>query len=284
MPGRAAPTARRIRVGAELRKLRERSGLSSTQAAALLGIGQGQLSNVETARFGVSASRVRAMADIYSCDDPEFVEALTGMAEDRSRGWWEGYRGALPGALLDLAELEHHATALRTAHTVHIPGLLQTEDHAREICLQAIPELSPEAVESRVAHRVRRQALLHRPDSPVSYQATVHEAALRMQFGGPAVARAQLEHLLRMSALDHVTIRVIPFGIGSYPGSGQTINYLHGAVPQLDTVQLDQSHGPAFVDGTEQMQQYRELFARLDSLSLTPAESNSFIRDVADSL
>ncbi|MGW0703717.1 helix-turn-helix domain-containing protein [Streptomyces sp. NPDC002867] len=283
MAGRAAPTARRIRVASELRRLRERTGLSSTQAARLLGVGQGQLSNVETARFGVSAARIRAMADIYSCADDAFIDALATMAEDRSRGWWEEYRDILPTGLLDLAELEHHGTRLRTAHTAHIPGLLQTPEHAREIFRQAIPELSPPDIEHRISHRMKRQAVLYRAE-PMPYQAIIHEAALRMQFGGPDVARTQLEHLLKAGRLDHVTIRVVPFATGSYPGSGQTINYVHGPVPQLDTVQLDQSHGTAFVDGADELAQYRELFARLESLALDPDESRTFIRELADSL
>ncbi|MFI2620027.1 Scr1 family TA system antitoxin-like transcriptional regulator [Streptomyces sp. NPDC018584] len=48
----------------------------------------------------------------------------------------------LPGALLDLAEPEHHAEALRDSVTARIPGLLQTHDHAREIFRQAVTELT----------------------------------------------------------------------------------------------------------------------------------------------
>jgi hypothetical protein len=246
-------------------------------------VGQGQLSNVETARFGVSGSRIRALAAIYACTDDAYVHALAAMAEDRSRGWWEEYRDILPSPLLDLAELEHHGTLLRTAHTAHIPGLLQTPEHAREIYRQAIPELSPPDIEHRISHRLKRQAVLYRAH-PTPYQATIHEAALRMQFGGVDVARAQLEHLLTMARLDHVTIRVIPFEAGSYPGSGQTINYVHGLVPQLDTVQLDQSHGAAFIDGADELDQYRAIFTRLQSLALDPEESQDFIHKLARSL
>ncbi|MBT2364916.1 helix-turn-helix transcriptional regulator [Streptomyces sp. ISL-10] len=283
MAGRAAPTARRLRVASELRRLREGAGLSSTQAAQRLGVAQGQLSNVETARFGVSGSRIRALAHVYSCADNGFVDALAAMAEDRSRGWWEEYRDILPVGLLDLAELEHHGTRLRTAHTAHIPGLLQTPEHAREIYRQAIPELPPSDIEHRISHRMKRQAVLYRTN-PIPYQAIIHEAALRMQFGGPEIARVQLQHLVKLATLEHLTIRVLPFAAGSYPGSGQSINYVHGAVPRLDTVQLDQSHGVAFVDGANELSQYRELFARLETLALPPDESRTFVHNLAESL
>lgn len=140
MVGRSAPTGRRIRIATELRKLRERAGLTATEAARVHGIGQGQLSNIETARFGVSGERLRTMAQNYECSDRAFIEALVDMVNDRKRGWWSDYQELLPTSLLDLAELEHHAERLRGAITAHIPGLLQSADHAREIFRQHVPE------------------------------------------------------------------------------------------------------------------------------------------------
>ncbi|MFI0258691.1 Scr1 family TA system antitoxin-like transcriptional regulator [Streptomyces sp. NPDC017056] len=55
------------------------------------------------------------------------------MTGGRSKGWWDEYRGKIPPDFLDVAEFEHHATSLRTLQTVHIPGLFQTEDHARAL-------------------------------------------------------------------------------------------------------------------------------------------------------
>lgn len=101
-------------------------------------------------------------------------------------------------------------------------------------------------MEHRISHRIKRQAVLYRSGT-TPYEATIHEATLRMQVGGPEVARAQLEHLLELGRLEHITIRVLPFETGSYPGSGQSINYVHGPVPRLDTVQLDQFQGVAFI-------------------------------------
>ncbi|MFC9249393.1 Scr1 family TA system antitoxin-like transcriptional regulator [Streptomyces sp. NPDC057136] len=283
MAGRAAPTARRTRLGAELRKLRERAGMTTTQAADLLGTSAGQLSNIEVARFGVSAERVRVAAHTYSCTDQALIEALATMTGDRKRGWWEEYREILPPKLLDLAEIEHHGTGLQAAHSIHIPGLLQTIDHAREIYRQAVPEMSPPEIEHRVSYRVKRQAVLYRDDA-VPYRALIHEAALRMRFGGPDVARAQLLHLLKLSEQAHVTIRVIPFEVTYYPGSGQSVYYVQGSVPALDTAQLDQSHGPVFIDSEAQLTQYRLLLERLDAAALSSAKSRDLVRKIAQEL
>ncbi|MGO4747393.1 helix-turn-helix domain-containing protein, partial [Streptomyces sp. 2MCAF27] len=116
MPQRSVPTARQLRLGTELRRLRERAGLSSTEAGRLLGTNQTTISNIEASRFGVSADRLRALARNYRCADEALITALTDMAAERKRGWWEEYRETLHAGMLDLAELEHHAIELRTAY------------------------------------------------------------------------------------------------------------------------------------------------------------------------
>ncbi|MFC7305300.1 helix-turn-helix transcriptional regulator [Streptomyces monticola] len=283
MTTRPAPTARRLRLAAELRKMRERAGMTATEAARALGISQGQLSNMESARFGVSQDRLRSMAYAYSCSDQTFIDALVGMATDKTRGWWEASREVLPSGLIDLAELEHHATAIRTAYTSHIGGLLQTADHAREIIRHVIPAPTPPEVEHRVSHRVRRQDVIYR-SNPLPYRTVIHEAALRMRVGGRSVARAQHQHLLDMSERDHITIRVLPFDVGAFPGSGQSINFLYGPVPQLDTAQLDQFHGPVLLDSEAHLAKYRSLLDVVESIALGPEKSRDLIHSIAQEL
>jgi transcriptional regulator with XRE-family HTH domain len=270
-------------LGIELRKLRERAGLTATEAGQLLGAKQNFISNIEAGRAGVSAERVHALACHYDCPDKALIEAIASMTGSRQRGWWEEYREILPGALLDLAEVEHHAVHLCTAITVHMPGLLQTTDHARETFRQVVPDLSPPDIEHRVSFRIKRQTVIFR-DPPTPYLALIHEAALRMQFGGPTVARAQLRHLLDMSERDHVTIKVLPFASGGFPGSGQSIFYSRGPVPQLDTVHLDQSHGPVFLDAEAQLSKYRVLLERMEAKALPPEKSRDLIHSIAQDL
>lgn len=155
-----AREATRLRLGAELRKLRERAGLTSTQASRLVGVQQNQISNMEAGRAGVSPERVRTLACHYDCGEKGLVDALCGMATERTRGWWEEYRELLPAALLDLAEVEHHAERLRAAVALHIPGLLQTAEYSRAVFRQDVPEMAPPDVEHRVSFRIKRH---HRP-------------------------------------------------------------------------------------------------------------------------
>ncbi|GGK91525.1 transcriptional regulator [Streptomyces flaveus] len=282
-PVRSNPTGRQLRLGVELRKLREHAGLNATEAGQLLGVKQNQISNMEAGRAGVSPERVRTMACQYECSDKALIEAIVGMTGDRRRGWWEQYREILPSPLLDLAELEHHAQSLRTTVTARIPGLLQTVDHAREIFRQGVTELSPPDIEHRISFRVKRQAVLYR-DDPTPYEAIIHEAALRMKVGGSSVSRQQLKHLLDASEREHITLRAITFDAGAYPGSGQSIYYAHGPVPELDTVHLDQSHGLKFLDAESQLRKYRTLFERLDAVALAPDKTRDLISAVIHDL
>lgn len=280
MPPRKPPTARQCRLGAELRRMRERAGLSPTEAAGLLGTDRTTISNTEAGRFGVSSSRVRMWANHYACPDEAYVDALAGMAEERGKGWWEDYRGELPSGALDLAELEHHAIGFRAVQIMHMPGLLQTEDYARAVYAEAMPVPSPSNLRRRLSHRLRRRDVLDRPNPPTC-TFLIHEAALRMQYGGRKVVLSQLDHLLKESQRDNVTVRVIPFSAGGFPNSGSSTHYVYGPVPQLDTVQTDTPTGSGFVDAEVRLQNFRAVLDRTEGRSLDPLSSRDFIGEIA---
>ncbi|GAA0328437.1 helix-turn-helix transcriptional regulator [Streptomyces blastmyceticus] len=280
MPVRNTATARQLRLGAELRKLREQAGVSSTEAGRLLGTSQAQISNIEASRVGVSGDRVRAMARNYDCTDAAFIEALAEMAGERKRGWWEEYRETLPTSLLDLAETEHHAAALRVAQVITVPGLLQTPEHARAIFREFVPPFMPHELEYRVSHRIKRQEVLFR-DKHLPYTAIIHEAALRMQFGGPETAQAQLAHLLAMSERENITIAVIPFDGTSFPIAGHGVDYLYGPVAQLDSVQVDTAHGGEAIHTAARVERYRLALDRMEDVALPPEQSRDLIHRIA---
>ncbi|MFJ8883360.1 helix-turn-helix domain-containing protein [Streptomyces sp. NPDC102402] len=283
MAARTSPTERQRRLGAELRKMRTSADVSAEFAAGLLGVDRGKISNIESGARPISPDRLRILADHCACTDGPYVDALVEMAQPRSRGWWEKYRGSLPQGLLDIAELEAHSLGMRGAYAMHMPGLLQTTDHALALFRVVIPHLPEREIALRLAHRVERQAVLGGDASP-PYIAVVHEAALRMQFGGRAVARAQLGNLLEKSEQPDITLLVIPFVAGAFPGAGQTVLYAEGAAPQLDTVQIDNSHGPVFVHSEAQLAKYRAHLDWMERIALPPRESRDFIRAISHQL
>jgi len=274
---RREPTTRQMRLGVELRRLREAAGLTAREAAGLLGVGSAQISHIESALAGVSEKRLRRLAAHYVCTDEAFIEALISMAADRSRGWWEEYRGSLPTPFLDLAELEHHATFLREAQFLYIPGPLQTEGYARAVYSYRIPELPDEELELRVRHRMQRRLMLE--DTP--YEAVIHEAALRINVSDRAASRTQLVRLLELSEANHITVRVIPFALEGFAGAASAMTYAGGSVPKLDTVVRDGPNGAAFVDSEAQLSAFRTLFHKVEAVSLDPDRSRDFIHELA---
>ncbi|MFH8349216.1 helix-turn-helix domain-containing protein [Streptomyces sp. NPDC018045] len=283
MPPRSAPTGRQQRIGAELRKLRERAGLATREAGQLLSVNAARISSIESGRFGVSAERVRMFAHNYGCADEAYIAALADMTASHGRQWWDEYRRLLPSNLLDLAELEHYAGAISTAQIAHLPGLMQTVDYARVIFRQSIPALSPPEIEHRVSHRIKRQEILY-GDDPTPFKAIIHEAALRMQFGGRRVVKEQLTHIAELSELPHVVVLVVPYSAGVFPGAGQTVLYASGPVPQLDTVQLDSEHGSECVYADYQLEKYRTFMRRFEDVALQENASREFLQDIISEL
>jgi transcriptional regulator with XRE-family HTH domain len=256
--------------------------MSAEFAAGLLGVDRGKISNIESGVRGINADRLRTLACNCDVTDEAYVEALVAMAQV-STGWWERYRGILPQGLLDIAETESNAVRMRGANTVHVPGMLQTSEQAMAIFRAAVPALPEHEVALRLALRSERQQVIT-GDTAIPYVAVIHEAALRMQFGGTDVARAQLRHLLEVSERDNVTVLVLPFTHGAFPGAGQTVVYLEGPVPQLDTVQVDSSHGPTFLHAEGQLAKYRAQLDLLEDLALPPEQSRDFISELARQL
>ncbi|MEU7424128.1 DUF5753 domain-containing protein [Streptomyces sp. NPDC040750] len=283
MGRRQEPTARQARLGLELRRLREAAGLKATAAASLLGVNSVQVSQIESGISGVSEQRVRRLAANYACSDKELIDALVAMATDRTRGWWETYRGTLPAAYLDLAELDHHARFRHDVAVIHVPGLLQTEDYARSLFAYMNPEFPDAEVDLRVEHRMRRRVVIEGPD-PIPYDTVIHEAALRIRVAGRAASRAQLHRILGMSEAKHISVQVIPFTADDFAGGGSTMVHSGGPVPRLDTVVRDAPHGTAFVDSEAQLDHFRKLFRRVKGAALPPKQSRDFIHQLTKEL
>ncbi|MEV8542943.1 helix-turn-helix transcriptional regulator [Streptomyces sp. NPDC051572] len=283
MAPRSQPTARQVRLGTELRKLRVSAGMSAREVVGILSSTSAQMSQVEAGLSGVSEERLRKLAALYGCGDEALIEALVDMATDRTRGWWEEYRDVLPPEFLDLAELENHARFIQVIATAHVPGLLQTEEYARAVFGYWIPPLPESELELWVAYRMRRQQILSR-DSAVPYEAVLHESVLRTRVADRRVARAQLDELVRQSEHPGVSLRVIPFDVDGFAGASSSLMYAGGRVPTLDTVQRDTPYGSAFLDAATQLQDMRTLFRKVEEASLDPTRSRDFIHRLSKEL
>ncbi|MFB4195104.1 helix-turn-helix domain-containing protein [Streptomyces carpaticus] len=281
MPPRDLPSAREARLGAELRKLRERAGKAAHEAAAWIGTDRAKMSNIESGRRGISETRIRRLAEFYGCEDQRLIGELCAMArEHRGGNWWDAFRGRVPQGNVDMAELEHHAKRLRMVHMLLVPGVFQTPGYARAVMAGSVPPPDEELLSARVALRIRRGELL-RGENPPPCQAIIHEGALRMRYGGRGTAREQLERLLDVAHWPSVELRVIPFSREDIPGHGQSFLYAYGPVTELDTVEVDTPFGGDFLHDASELEKYRKLLDVSERIALDAVESRQLIRFIA---
>ncbi|MER6300928.1 helix-turn-helix transcriptional regulator [Kitasatospora sp. NPDC001539] len=282
MPPRANPTLRQRRFGTELRRMREQAGFGGSELGRLVGMNPAQVTQMESGRIGISADRLRTIAAACNCANRPLIDALAEIVAERGRGWWEEYREVLTTDFLEVAEIEHHAKALAVCTTTYIPGLLQTGTYASAVFARIYPPLPRKDIDVRTAFRVQRQQVIRSGKIPL--RAFIHEAALRMQFGGPRVLADQLDALVEDSMENGISIRVVPFDVDTYPGAGENVTFAEGPVPELDTVQMDVSQGTLFFDAPADLAKHRAIFARMASTALSEDGSRDFIRSIKKEL
>ncbi|MGW3043453.1 helix-turn-helix domain-containing protein [Kitasatospora sp. NPDC001159] len=279
---RPNPTLRQRRVGTELRRMREQAGLGGSQLASQLGIHAAQVTQMETGKSGISVERLRTIAATCLCSNQPLINALADMVSERGKGWWEEYRGTLSTDFLEIAELEANAHSISTWATTYIPGLQQTEDYAAAVFSRFAPSIPSHDLDTRTSFRMRRKEAVRQGGVP--YASFIHEAALRMQFGGPRVLADQLDHLIDDSLAGRISVRVVPFDLDTFPGGGENIMFIEGPVPELATLQMDTAMGSMYFDAQPSLVRHRDVFAHLNSAALSEPESREFIRSIGDEM
>ncbi|WP_412075973.1 helix-turn-helix domain-containing protein [Streptomyces sp. col6] len=182
--------------GVLLRHYREMAGLSQEGLGTRIGFSKSQVAMVERGQRPPKGEFVR-QADAVLGANGALTAAAGQLKFSRVATWFEPF-----------AEEEAKAVA-RYEYECHVvPGLLQTEAHARAVFGQACPPLDDDAIERLVDGRLARQTLLTRKPPPeISF--VLEPSALMRPIGGRAVHRAQLQHILEVSKLRHVHIQVM---------------------------------------------------------------------------
>jgi hypothetical protein len=169
----------------------------------------------------------------------------------------------VPGWLEQYLELEPAASLIRTYQVQVIPGLLQTEVYARAVVRLGRPDAPQAEVERRVELRMARQHILCR-EEPTRLWAVIDEASLRRPVGGPAVMRAQVQHLIEASRLPHVNLQVLPLGAGGHGACGGSISMLRFSQDELpDVVYLEHLFTAVYLNKPVDTANYRDTLDRL---------------------
>jgi transcriptional regulator with XRE-family HTH domain len=256
------PTVRRIGLGSELRRRREAAGLTRGEAGAAIRASTAKISRLELGRVGFKERDVTDLLTLYGVtDDVERAEFLRLTREANIPGWWQRYSDLLPSWFETYLGLEQAASVIRTYELQFVPGLLQTREYARAVIGLACTRA--EEVERRVELRMHRQHLLT-ASSPPAVWAVIDEAALRRSIGGPDLVRHQLDHLLDLNELPHVSIQIAPLTYGGHPAAGGAFTLLRFAHPDLpDIVYLEQLTSALYLDKRSDSEHYSQVMNRL---------------------
>jgi hypothetical protein len=194
--------------------------------------------------------------------------------------WWQQHGGAVPDWLTDYLGLEQAAEVIRCYEVQFVPGLLQTREYARAVFqIEAAndPELD---TGPQVSVRMRRQQVLLRP-RPSRLWAVIDEAALRRPSGGAAVMRAQLEHLIEMAKLSHVSIQVALFSAGGPAVASGPVTLLRFPEAELDDiVYLEQQASGLYLNKPAELQRYRNILDRLVTEASPAADTEAILRRI----
>src|SRR5215471_9549975 len=244
---RNGPTALRIALGAQLRRLREDSRVTVAEAAEAIRATHSKISRLERGRSGAKQRDVADLLTLYGMTDEAQREELLALARQANTpGWWQPYSDVLPSWFELYLGLEKAASIIRLYEMQFVHGLLQTEEYARAVILISNAHAPADEIERRVSVRMKRQQLLTQPAAPQVW-AVLDEAALRRWPAGPGVVRAQLEHPLQ----------VVPFEVGPHAAAGGPFTILRFPEPDLpDMVYLEQLNSAVYLDHPDDVIDY----------------------------
>jgi transcriptional regulator with XRE-family HTH domain len=271
-----SPTLRRRELGALLRTLRTEQGLTVEQVAEHLLCSPSKVSRMETGHRTATPRDVRDLCALYGVSDPAERDRMMQLArESRLQGWWQSY---------DLqystyVGLEAEAISIHCFQSAVIPGLLQTPDYARAGHDVAIPRFPDAQIDHAIEAKLTRQRILTK-ENPPDFAAVVDESALRRVTGSSLIMAEQLDKLLQSTELPNVTLQVLPFDAGTHPALESNFNIVELPGPTADVVFVEGLSGSTYLERDVDLDLYRKVMARLQSLALSSADTIELVKEV----
>jgi hypothetical protein len=275
--GPQGPTVLRILLGAQLRRLREVSGVTAEAAGYAIRASHAKISRMEHGRVGFKERDVADLLTLYGVTDQQQRESFLALAQRANApDWWHQYSDILPSRFETYLGLEQASSVIRTYQPQLVPGLLQTRELARAVFRFCHPSESADDLERRVALLMTRQELLTHPDAPQLW-AVLDQAAL-WRLEPREVLRDQIQHLITMAELPHVKLQLLPRYSREYVAVGSPFTILRFTEPDLpDIVYLEQLTGALYLDKIEDVQHYRMAMDRVCILAKSPAATVKYL-------
>jgi transcriptional regulator with XRE-family HTH domain len=268
-----APPARRLLLGAALRRYRKELGYVLEDAARVLDCDRSKISRIETGQRGIRPRELRELLTEYGVSEHE-QGALTAIARARRRDrLWQPYAETLPEPYLDYLVLEQAASDILIYDPQRVPDLLQTPEYAQAATTgrAGTGQHSPAGLTA-----ARQQALLERRPGII---ALISGAVLRQLNGRPDVIRDQLMALAKPHTL--VAVQLLPSETALPPGGPATI-LRFASLPALGAVYLPGLSGGICLADQHEVASYLAAFEQLQAAALSPVASAQLITEMTE--
>ncbi|MFD5316078.1 helix-turn-helix transcriptional regulator [Streptomyces sp. NPDC127098] len=235
------------------------------------------------AKVGYDFSHLYKMEHDGSLGSAEIVadlDAPYGTTPHLTLLWRLAKVEAFRSKYLSYMRTEAEASVLHQFAVSLVPGLLQTEDYARELIRSAEP--LEDDVEEQVAARLARRSLLTGADR-ADFRAVLDEAVLRRPLRDPVAWRAQLAQLVEMAQWPNVTLQLLPFSAGHH-GLSNTDTMLLWLRDGKGVDYTETGYSGNLIESPSGFDRLRIAYDRLRDVALPPPETVASIEQLMEEL
>jgi transcriptional regulator with XRE-family HTH domain len=270
----------RRRLGAQLRVIRSRAGLSGYQLARRLPFTQSKISRIETGDLWPKLAEIGTWLDVCGVTDPGERARVLGLAEAIESGvtsYRDIQRGSLETRQRELIDIDSQARLIRQYHPVLLTGPFHSADYARA-CIEAANLGGLVDVDAAVAARLERGQRI-RDGLAAPYHVILSEAALWWTPAAAPLAVRESQHLLLdATASPYITVQVLPteapqtaltqcgFFIVDWRGPDEA------PIVIVETPAIEVT-----IANADEVAEFNEVWRRLAADALDPAKTRQFL-------
>jgi transcriptional regulator with XRE-family HTH domain len=246
----------------DVRFYRVRARMNGEDFGKIMGVVRSTVSRFESGEYKIKDNHARAL-DKYFNTGGHFQRLLHYARLGHDPDW-----------LKDRLEKERDASIIKVYTAQVIPALLQTREYAT-----ALISAGGRDVETLVSERMARQEIFDRQPPPELW-VILDECVLHKLVGGREVMKGQLAHLLKMSELPNVVIRVIGTEAGAHVGLDGSFMVM--SLDAGDVAYAEAPGGGRLIATTADVRSYGIRYDRIGQQALPEGASRDLIRQTME--
>ncbi|WP_053048820.1 DUF5753 domain-containing protein [Streptomyces antioxidans] len=237
------------------------------------GVNRGELGAALRALWLASGKEAKTVTLGVSDDvKAQYLDAARAAATETT-AWRLVRRLGVHKAQQQTRALESRMRRLQLSQPALVPGLLQTPEYIRAVLTRH--DLSGDTLTRTAAARLARQQVLH--DETKSLNFVITENVLRWRIVSPSRMAEQLDRLISLSRLPHISLRIVPFSVEQHDIANHAFVIRDARVVTVETV-----HAELVVTDPRDVAQYVDKFDGFSSVAVLGDDMRRMIESVRD--